>query len=552
MKEPQRQDDIRPGDVLLPVLSEPAIRVSPPPLGGSGRLTSVANPTQSHGEQVFAEENPYLVLQPETRPISQEQLIAEVKSIYAGLVMVEAKCADVDNNQARDMQEAEPGKQPKLDNKQWQALIALHRMLLREHHDFFLASQHPSASPALRRLASKYAMPARMWRHGIHSFPELLRHPLPDSPERMPGKTYLPISLNGIWVDAIPDTGSSRNVISGNFARANCLPIHRTPAGYTRTFRFANRNLKRSAGRCLLDWKFADEPYNTYSSWFEVLEGLPHDVVIGSPLLRETETMSKNAHRLRRHQKPSCLSNFFSVNSIGLSQQRLIATLNGSRVSTLPDTGSERNIISESYAWAHGLQIHNEPRNRVWLVFADGSVRQTVGQVEAYLGLDDNPFHDFPVTFDVLRDCAYDVIIGDEILYEKEVFSQYGDCLEDTWTECDYDEFSLVGLAIFEGCFSNKHRAVHEDPQTEWTLKATIEAERRIEIERTLGLDRTTPAWRRELRRRARWELHNPPPASLPLPPRPVAQPSHPSSAPITRLTVAVPPRARRRPQDSG
>ena len=42
------------------------------------------------------------------------------------------------------------------------ALIALHRTLLYEHHDFFLASQHPSASAALRRLATKYDMPARM------------------------------------------------------------------------------------------------------------------------------------------------------------------------------------------------------------------------------------------------------------------------------------------------------------------------------------------------------------------------------------------------------
>ncbi|KAI5803769.1 hypothetical protein EDC01DRAFT_469129, partial [Geopyxis carbonaria] len=44
--------------------------------------------------------------------------------------------------------------------EQWQALIALHRTLLHEHHDFFLASQHPSASPSLERLASEYAMNA--------------------------------------------------------------------------------------------------------------------------------------------------------------------------------------------------------------------------------------------------------------------------------------------------------------------------------------------------------------------------------------------------------
>ncbi|KAK1658061.1 hypothetical protein BDP55DRAFT_594814, partial [Colletotrichum godetiae] len=131
-----------------------------------------------------------LIKQPETHPISQEQLVAEVKGIYAGLVMVESKCIEVDNAQSSNNET-----NFKLNNEQWQALIALHRTLLHEHHDFFLASQHPSASPALRRLASKYAMPARMWRHGIHSFLELLRHRLPASLEHMLTFIYLAYSM---------------------------------------------------------------------------------------------------------------------------------------------------------------------------------------------------------------------------------------------------------------------------------------------------------------------------------------------------------------------
>lgn len=41
-----------------------------------------------------------IMLQPETRPISQEQLAAEIMGIYAGLVMVEEKCIELDNKQA--------------------------------------------------------------------------------------------------------------------------------------------------------------------------------------------------------------------------------------------------------------------------------------------------------------------------------------------------------------------------------------------------------------------------------------------------------------------
>jgi hypothetical protein len=143
---------------------QPPISQPPRPAPQDNQATS----TQQTSQNQSVPDNFDLVLQPKTRPISQEQLVAEVKGIYAGLVMVEAKCIEVDNKQA-SLAQADPSAQPKLNNEQWQALIYLHRTLLHEHHDFFLASQHPSASGALRRLATKYAMPARMWRHGIHS-----------------------------------------------------------------------------------------------------------------------------------------------------------------------------------------------------------------------------------------------------------------------------------------------------------------------------------------------------------------------------------------------
>ncbi|EAQ89589.1 hypothetical protein CHGG_06208 [Chaetomium globosum CBS 148.51] len=166
-----------------------------------------------------------IIKQPETRPISQEQLVAEVKGIYAGLVLVESKCIEVDNNQSSQTDPAN-----KLNHDQWQALIALHRTLLHEHHDFFLASQHPSASPALRRLAAKYAMPARMWRHGIHSFLELLRHRLPESLDHMLTFIYMAYSMMALlyetvpafedtWIECLGDLGRYRMAIEDDDIR---------------------------------------------------------------------------------------------------------------------------------------------------------------------------------------------------------------------------------------------------------------------------------------------------------------------------------------------
>ena len=150
-----------------------------------------------------SEVEPEMLLQPDTRPISHEQLVVEVKGIYAGLVMVEAKCIDIDERQSAAAQEKDPIKKIDLKNDQWQSLIALHKQLLHEHHDFFLASQHPSASPALSRLAAKYSMPARMWRHGIHAFLEVLRHRLPQSLEHMLAFIYIAYSMMALLYETV-------------------------------------------------------------------------------------------------------------------------------------------------------------------------------------------------------------------------------------------------------------------------------------------------------------------------------------------------------------
>ncbi|EHK15981.1 uncharacterized protein TRIVIDRAFT_227912 [Trichoderma virens Gv29-8] len=163
-----------------------------------------------------------------------ERLTNEVKGIYAGLVMVETKCIEVDNAQIPEKELIFAPNNNKSNNKNnnsssssssnMQALIALHSTLLHEHHDFFLASQHPAASPALQRLAAKYAMPARMWRHGIHSFLELLRHSLPDSMEHMLTFIYMAYSMMAplyetvpasadTWIECLGDLGRYRMAI---------------------------------------------------------------------------------------------------------------------------------------------------------------------------------------------------------------------------------------------------------------------------------------------------------------------------------------------------
>ncbi|KIV98744.1 uncharacterized protein PV09_09496 [Verruconis gallopava] len=163
-----------------------------------------------------------MLLKPDSRPISQAQLAAEVKSIYTGLTMIESKCIHADGAM-RD------GKY-RISNDHWKVLNALHRTLLHEYHDFFLASQHPTASWALRRLASKYSMPARMWKHGIHSFLELLRYQLPNSLEFMMNFIYTAYQMMSLlyetvpafkntWIECLGNLGSYRMAIDNGNVR---------------------------------------------------------------------------------------------------------------------------------------------------------------------------------------------------------------------------------------------------------------------------------------------------------------------------------------------
>ena len=169
-----------------------------------------------------------MLLQPETRPISHDQLMIEVKGIYAGLVMVETKCIDIEENQTATARGKDLSIQ--LKNDQYQSLIALHKQLLQEHHDFFLAFQHPAASPALSRLAAKYLMPTRMWRHGIHAFLEVLRHKLPESMEHMLAFVYIAYSMMALlyetvpafedtWIECLGDLGRCRMAIEDDEPR---------------------------------------------------------------------------------------------------------------------------------------------------------------------------------------------------------------------------------------------------------------------------------------------------------------------------------------------
>jgi hypothetical protein len=489
-----------------------------------------------------------ILLQPETRPITQEQLVNEVKGICAGLVMVKKKCVEIDQQQSSTTN--------KLSNEQWQALIALHRTLLHEHHDFFLASQHPSSSPALRRLATKYAMPARMWRHGIHSFLELLHTRLPHSLDHMLAfvylaysmmpllmesvptfeetwtdclgdlaryrmaieeadlrdrevwsgvarmwynkasdkspnmgriqqskirgpttakspnvwemikqflnrkastsgiavkadgklvsdrvanggpkqrlKRFLPMFINGLRYNTTADTGSQENAISADEARRLGLKIH----GKGRRFLMGNGTETISLGSVRPKCAFALGDPHVTRQLFNVIENLAVPVIIGKTFLDISKTLTLHQHRLEAVWTTA--KKAFRVMHLNRPRQLMRCYVNGNLVHANPDTGSEVDLISPSYAHENTLKIESLDDGEEWVQFADGSTAKLLGKTQVefdvYDGRSRSPtgYVGHSRTFYLLDGLRTDVLLGEEALYDMNIFADHEDSFVDS------------------------------------------------------------------------------------------------------------------------
>ncbi|KAL9120167.1 MAG: hypothetical protein Q9187_003275 [Circinaria calcarea] len=308
---------------------------------------------------------PELLLEPENHPISHEQLVAEVKVIYTDLFVVEAKCIDIDVKQSAATQDRNRIYQTQ---EKWQTLMALHQTLLQEHHDFSLVSQHPSASPAARRLAAKYSLPPRMWKHGIHA----LRLGTGVRNQISKIKRGLSGFVNGSKKSALADTGAKHNFMSADYAKEAGLEI----------------------------------------------EVSPSSIKIGN---------SKKIQSIGSQRVTECIFsvvNVFHFNFLDNNYQFLEGTLGDTQtVLASPDTGAERNVMNMQYAMDHGFDIQIGPEHYNYLQFADGSIQKTVGQVSTHWTFASG--ERIPLTFEILENCCSDVILGEDFLWDYNVFEEH-------------------------------------------------------------------------------------------------------------------------------
>ena len=226
--QPQNDDSSRPAHSKQPDYSPSAKKENDKERVPASNRVEDQNPAAIGAEEAQDTKRRHRIfLQSETHLTTNDQLHNEVRGIYASLAMVEERCIGYQQSELPST----------LSQDQWQALISLHRLLLHKHNDFFLASQHPSASVALKKLSERYAMPARMWRHGIHSFLEFLRHRLPDSSEHILTFLHLAYTMMTLLLESVPAFKNTWFECLGDLARYSMAvnpPERETWAGVAR------------------------------------------------------------------------------------------------------------------------------------------------------------------------------------------------------------------------------------------------------------------------------------------------------------------------------
>lgn len=267
----------------------------------------------------------------------------------------------------------------------------------------------------------------------------------------LPPSMQLPGILQSTSVKALPDTGSSQNVIDSVFVQTltpavTVEPISSPP---DKPLVAPDGIIIPCTGKVHLLWAFKGEA-TVYHLWFYVVESCSHEVVIGNGFLRETETFEEHQERLEINIKPDF--EFHPGNLVCEAQdfscRRLIVsgTINGQSMNATLDTGCEANLMSAEYAKERGLIPILLPGGNQEINFTNGRKASTLGLVEVDWTFDDDP-SDVVVKIRcyVLRTCKHSAIFGVQFAVFHEPWEKHRSTL--SWKELpDTGDLGVVGL----------------------------------------------------------------------------------------------------------
>jgi hypothetical protein len=234
-------------------------------------------------------------------------------------------------------------------------------------------------------------------------------------------------------VSAFPDTGAAANFVSLQYVKSHGLNIDRKSSSLVK---LGNGSTVSTLGTTTSLFSFAGEKA-AHTLLFNVLRTSVYDVVLGSPFLQATETLTRYAHRIGRRCREA-LSH--RVCALGASQ-RVSGRLNGIHMDATPDTGSDVSLMSASFAARHRLKINTDKHHRVLLEFADGSTARATGLVENVEWAYGDTGFPYRMDVYVLPELSVDLLLGYDFLHDTNAFVAYEG---DFWSGDDVEKQAVA------------------------------------------------------------------------------------------------------------
>ena len=333
--------------------------------------------------------------------------------------------------------------------------------------------------------------------------------------------------LNEHPVRALADTGADQNFIAQAFAeQLQCGLVH-YPRDARPSFLLGHGRQVHASAYVKIRWRFRKEPGKTYDMSFYVLPDCIFDVMIGGAFLYATSTMTLHRTRLSRIPRPRRALHIRVVNLCGTPSRRLNGVLHTEKCRALPDSGAEPNLLSYEYVKQRGwlVDMVPGPESCTLLQFADGSTETTEGRLHLKWSFDGKwdvttPSASFSITFDVLRGCPFDVILGQDFLDQTNAFTKYVESFQDVY----HEGLPGLNLVFWADCFSSKSRKKNTTtndsqriPPSQQSSEAAMfdELERRAEADRCIARIRDDPQRKsietqKERRLRSQWDAAHP------------------------------------------
>ncbi|CAN9174618.1 unnamed protein product [Alternaria alternata] len=203
-------------------------------------------------------------------------------------------------------------------------------------------------------------------------------------------------------------------------------------------FTLANGNIVESIGQISSVCSFGTEVETsaTMTCVFYILLKAAMPIIMGLEFLEQTKTMTEHRERLVRVPRP--VYQALSVCSVGKPRRLLMCELDFQATLAIPDTGSEIDLMSTSFASARGLEVY--PGEEL-IELADGSIVTTNGFARADLSVmsvikgQSYTTNETTVDFLLLDSLVHDLIVGEEVLEELKVFGNYYHALISTSNE---------------------------------------------------------------------------------------------------------------------